>query len=1600
MHEKQRAQDVCPNCGFNPATYKWPSYALEPYTILNGKYLIGRVLGAGGFGITYIAYDMMLECTRAIKEFFLQGSMYRMSSESTGVSVVNGSFPQEQMYKVNREKFIQEARLLAKLDHLPGIVGVYDFFNENDTSYMVLEYLEGMTLKDYVKSRGGRLDYQEVLEKIHPVIKSLQHLHDRGVYHRDISPDNIMVMKDGSLKLFDFGGARVRNANNDNRSVMVMKKSGYTPVEQYVDGEQGPWTDEYAMAATIYYCICGTVPPESVTRTAGEDPLKAPSQLIRGLPDSKETAIMKGLGLRKEDRYPDMYAFEEALYKETGKDKKKPGGGKHGGSNGSNGSGGSGGGKKALIIIILLALLGGGGYAAYHFLGGSAKKSYEVTVINGRTSAVISSYSYETGSMVTVEADDMQEQGYGFEKWTGDTSPLDLEEDALLQETLQFKMPDQKISLRAQYVGLPADISLDGSDPDITITADPQQDTYLTGDKVTLTAQVADGWDFAGWTCDNDAAQFSDPDSETTVFTVPAGGGTVSAQKVPHAWTLTVENGVCADGAYAYHEGEQAAIIADQPAEGERFVNWTVEGADAGILKDAQSERTSLTMPAADITVRANFSEKTYGLFIPEDCTVLEGEAQEDGTYKAGTQITVEASVEDGYKFDRWEILGNGELPDTDLTQNPLTFTMPASELSLVAKTTENKVYVSAVGAKGYKQPSAFHPGDTVTLEADVETYQAKGKAFDRWSITGAELDLEESVLQNPVLTFTMPDTDVEVEAQYIDIDYYVTVRSDLDDSSDVLTFHMGDDVILEAEPEDAASDQRFSGWTVDVGDVEAEYSGTSESVISFTMPGGDITLTKHYEPIKHTLTVKTIEGEQQYEYAMGDSAGAETVSVQDGMRFVRWKVTKGTLDLGESVLTNPKLSFIMPSEDVTIEAQYEEIEYTVTVTYDADGETTQFSYHKGDQVTIEAVDYAELDLALDYWTVDSGNIELEDDHAETIGFEMPDANVTLTAHYKAAEHTLTITLDGVDNTYSFLTGDEVAFETSDEYNGMHFVCWTVETGNVTLEDPMALKVKFDMPAEDVILQLHYGYVVTVEGGVIEGSEEQNTIVAEVGAEVAVQAQLSDNRYFESWDYPEDVTFTQTGELTGSLIMPDHDIVVTARFIERYEGTYVLYRKENPALVAGTYVHAGYEGAELLLQEDQELNNQKFYIQYQEETDNYKIVMMSNQKLVTETSDGQCGLYNDTNADGQFWTIETQDDETVLFCSASGKYLDLNGNDVILSDTRNGWRLAFTAAQDESEEVWEIGQVISLDDGTFSLESAANEGYFLTVEDNFGISGSNIVVAENQDMDYQKFNIVNQDAFTYLQGLNSGLFLDAGPDMSDSVSNLIQSEFDETAKSQQWNILYAGRDLVALQSAGGSLITAEEETGDHILNGYLDKNAFAETGSMIPAQKWRLIPAQENPETPDAIVEGSEVYIEDGATWIITGSTDENLAMTVNGESLQDGAKIILWQNLGKESQKFSLERDEEGYRIRCIGSGKYLEAVQQGDGTFLIQRARSDQPEQLFRLLCAGIRVYYLSSVNGEAAGYDSTGEGVNFVEFHPLDYADNQQWVLSKTE
>lgn len=306
FREKTNDSSICPYCGFDNAEEQ-PFLALGRGTILNGRYMVGKVLGIGGFGITYLGYDMTLEIEVAIKEYMPSGLVTRHADRYN----VTLTTKETDQYTSGMERFLEEARILAKLQNTPNIVSVQNYFKENNTAYFVMEFVDGVSLKSYLASQGGKIPYEQALTILLPVMQALTRVHAMNLTHRDISPDNISITSKGESKLLDFGAARF--SSGDDKSVSVILKHGYAPEEQYSSrGNQGPWTDVYAMGATMYRCITGELPPDSISRIHN-DTLKKPSELGVQLPVAAEKAIMKALSIKAEDRFQTMDTFEDAL---------------------------------------------------------------------------------------------------------------------------------------------------------------------------------------------------------------------------------------------------------------------------------------------------------------------------------------------------------------------------------------------------------------------------------------------------------------------------------------------------------------------------------------------------------------------------------------------------------------------------------------------------------------------------------------------------------------------------------------------------------------------------------------------------------------------------------------------------------------------------------------------------------------------------------------------------------------------------------------------------------------------------------------------------------------------------------------------------------------------------------------------------------------------------------------------------------------------------------------------------------------------------------------------------------------------------------------
>ena len=306
--------DICPHCGHGDGERPEAAIHLSPGRMLRNTYLIGKVLGCGGFGVTYLGWNTTLEHKVAIKEYLPNEFSTRMPDQ-TQVTVFNGE--KSDQFHDGMERFIEEANRLAQFRDTDGIVRIYESFKENNTAYIVMEYLDGQTLTKHL-DKTGKQSGDEAVRLMMPVIESLRLIHEEGIIHRDIAPDNIMVTTDGQVKLIDFGAARYATTSHS-RSLTVVIKPGYSPEEQYRSrGDQGPWTDIYAIGATMYRMVTGQTPPDAMERRAffedrKKDILVPMSKFSNQINDNQQTAILNAMNVRIEDRTPDMGMFAQEL---------------------------------------------------------------------------------------------------------------------------------------------------------------------------------------------------------------------------------------------------------------------------------------------------------------------------------------------------------------------------------------------------------------------------------------------------------------------------------------------------------------------------------------------------------------------------------------------------------------------------------------------------------------------------------------------------------------------------------------------------------------------------------------------------------------------------------------------------------------------------------------------------------------------------------------------------------------------------------------------------------------------------------------------------------------------------------------------------------------------------------------------------------------------------------------------------------------------------------------------------------------------------------------------------------------------------------------
>ncbi len=297
----------CGVCGHQNASVDNLPLQLPCGSVLAGKFMIGRALGQGGFGITYIGVALHLDIKVAIKEYYPDGFVLRDTMNKTQVWPMTGE--KGAFFIDGRSKFLQEAQTMARFASDPNIVCVRDYFQENGTAYIVMDYVEGKTLKQLAAEQNGRLPAAAVFSCLRPIMDSLAHVHAAGMLHRDISPDNIIVRPDGRAVLLDFGAARQISAAGEHSNTINVKH-GYAPEEQYrTHGEQGPWTDIYALSATIYRLTTGQNLPQALDRAMAHIPLAPPNAFGAGMTPAQQAAVMRGLSVLGQDRQRSMAEF-------------------------------------------------------------------------------------------------------------------------------------------------------------------------------------------------------------------------------------------------------------------------------------------------------------------------------------------------------------------------------------------------------------------------------------------------------------------------------------------------------------------------------------------------------------------------------------------------------------------------------------------------------------------------------------------------------------------------------------------------------------------------------------------------------------------------------------------------------------------------------------------------------------------------------------------------------------------------------------------------------------------------------------------------------------------------------------------------------------------------------------------------------------------------------------------------------------------------------------------------------------------------------------------------------------------------------------------
>ncbi|MBP0956319.1 MAG: protein kinase [Oscillospiraceae bacterium] len=287
--------NTCKKCGYTETRSFSERDALPVGTKLNGRYIMGKILGKGGFGITYLAYDEVESRAVAVKEYYPEAAV----RAEDDISVEPMTTYQSEEFSEGLERFFKEADIIRSFRESTDILGLYDVFRMNGTAYYAMEFFNGISLNSYISS-GIKLTEGQVVNIAEQLLHELSVIHKGGILHRDVSPDNIMLCTDGRAALIDFGSARIL-AEGRRQNMSVILKDGFAPIEQYQrESNQGRWTDIYSLGMSLYYSITGKSPDNPIIRLDDDSAfIKETDKLSDGI----KNILRKACAVRKEDRY-------------------------------------------------------------------------------------------------------------------------------------------------------------------------------------------------------------------------------------------------------------------------------------------------------------------------------------------------------------------------------------------------------------------------------------------------------------------------------------------------------------------------------------------------------------------------------------------------------------------------------------------------------------------------------------------------------------------------------------------------------------------------------------------------------------------------------------------------------------------------------------------------------------------------------------------------------------------------------------------------------------------------------------------------------------------------------------------------------------------------------------------------------------------------------------------------------------------------------------------------------------------------------------------------------------------------------------------------